>query len=176
MRDPVLSLIFLFMTIFGIWSFSINYKDLKNRENLLGKIHYRWNSKFKLTLPFNWVIWTIFIVYIILSALSIFIEQRDSKYFSIFFLLIVLSFYPDWQVVVGSKGITIGRKVVLWEMVKEWRIYKEGNFVWMEINWVYENSPTKINKKRIPIPPEAREIIENTMREKTDANPKEVRN
>ncbi len=34
----------------------------------------------------------------------------------------------------------------------------------MEISWVYETSPTKINKKRMPIPPKAREIIENTLK------------
>jgi len=129
MRDPVLSLMFIFMAIFGIWSFLVNYKDLKHRENLIGKIHYRWNSKFNLNIPYGWLSWTVFIAYIILSALLILIEPKNPKrYTSIFFLLIVLSFYPDWQVVVGSKGITIGRKVVLWDMVKEWRFYKKPDF------------------------------------------------
>lgn len=163
--DHVLSLIFFFLAIFGIWSSLSNYKGLKNRENIIGKIHYRWCSKFNLSLPFSWLNWTIFVGYIIFSLFYIVkAPQNPKNYTPIFFLLIVLSFSPDWQVVVGSKGIAMGRKVVLWEMLKGWEITKKGKFLYLEIEWAYEKDPKKIYKEKLPVPSDARGIIEDVIK------------
>ncbi|MEO0294313.1 MAG: hypothetical protein ABIN61_08870 [candidate division WOR-3 bacterium] len=165
MEEPALFLLFFLMTIFGIWSFVSNYKELKNRENLIGKVHYRWCSKFHLNLPFSWLNWIIIIFYIALTLFLIFKNPQNLKnYTLVVFFLVVLSFAPDWQVVVGSKGISIGRKVILWEMIKQLEFTIKGRFLYLEINWAYEKESSKINKKKIPIPLNAKEIIEKAIK------------
>lgn len=151
----------LFVLI-GFFLFLFNFSVLKANKNVVGTIYHRWSSKFNLEFPLSWLRWAAIIAYLIWSLYRIINEpHRSSNYTNLFLLVIILGFYPTWHTIVGSKGIILGTKVVLWKIVKEWKIIEKGRFKYLEMKWSYESAPSDIKTKRILIPSKFFRSIEN---------------
>lgn len=151
---------FLFF-LFSISLLILNFSELKQKKKLIGTIRYRWSPNFNIEFPLNWLKWIMVLCYLIWSFYLILRGPKDSTDFTPFTMFFLfLSFYPTWHVFVGSEGIVIERKVILWKMVTERKIIEKGRIKYLEIRWVYPSEPAKIRSKRIPIPSKGIKFIQ----------------
>lgn len=153
--DPV----FVIYGVFLIVSF-INYLSILQRERakkeLIGDVRLKWSSRFHLSIPLNWAIWGFVILY--LGGSIYFIaskphQNNDWTLLVVFFLF--MSFYPKWEVRVGTKGILVGTNVYLWEKIEESTIVKKGKYGYLKLK-----HPSS-KEVKIPFPLKYRENIDN---------------
>lgn len=148
--------IFTIYIIMGLISFIIYFFNLHKfnlRKKIIGNVYGEWSNKLNLNVQKNWLNWGIIIAYLSWSLYLIVSEpHKNNDYTSLFFLFIVLSFYPAWKIVIGSKGIILGTKVLLWEESVERKIIDKGKFKYLELKWTTDSAPLDIKTKRVPIP------------------------
>ncbi len=157
-----LNLIYLIIILLTIFSFCFYTVDLMHKKKLIKEIHYKWNSLFNIRIWHNWLKLGFLVVYIFWAFYQILSEPKKANNFTpLVFLALFFSFYPTWHVFIGSQGMIIRRKLILWEMLKDWKITKKGWFKYLKIR--YESAPNKERIKKIPVPD--KEKIENILRD-----------
>jgi len=148
-----LIIFYIFLTILGILFFIFNLIEIKSLRRDIGKISLKWSYNFNFYSILglrNSALLIIYLSYSIYKIIKGFQKLSSFKY--IFFLILFFSFYPKWHVWVGSKGMIIGRQVILWEMLKDWKITKKGWFKYLEIK--YESAYEKLKVRKLSIPNE----------------------
>ncbi len=149
----------------GIVFFIFNFYHLREKKRLIGVIYCRWSPRFNIEFPWNWVVWVIILSYLGWTFYLIILKGPENPFdlgpLTIIFL--GLSFYPTWHVFVGSEGIIIEMKIVLWKMVKEWNFIEKGRTKYLEIKWAYEGAPEKIRSTRIPVPSKNLKIVKDLL-------------
>ncbi len=156
-----LYLIYSIIILIGIFFFSFYTIELMHKKRLIKEIHYKWNSLFDIRIWLNWlklgflVAYSFWAIYLILSE-----PKRANDFTPLVLLALFFCFYPTWFVFIGSRGMIIRRKLILWETVKDWKIIKKGWLKYLEIR--YESAPNKEKIKKLPIPDERK--IENILR------------
>ena len=137
----------------GLLNYFFNLYRLKAKKKLIGKTLLKWSSRFNLKISMNWVNWFIIIVYLSGSFYLITSEShQDKDYFLLVVFVIILSFYPRWHIIIGSKGIILGMKTILWSNQVEREIIDQGKFRYLELKWASDSKPAVIKTKRIQIP------------------------
>ncbi len=97
-----------------------------HKKKLVKKIYYKWNSLFHIRMWHNWLKLGFLIAYTSWTFYLIFPEPKKTNDFTpLVILTFFFCFYPTWHVLIGSKGMIIGRKLILWETVKDWKIIKK---------------------------------------------------
>lgn len=156
-----LYLIYLIIISVGIFLFGFYTIDLVHKKKVIKEIQYKWNSLFNIRIWHNWLKLGFIIAYTFWAFYQILPEpKRANDFTSLVFLGFFFCFYPTWHVWIGSKGMIIGRKLIRWEMVKDWKIIKKGGLKYLEIR--YELAPNKERIKKLPVPDE--EEIKNILR------------
>jgi len=158
--------IYIVIALLAVFNYFFNLYRLNSKKKLIGKIHSKWSSKFNLTFPINWVNWIAVIAYLLLSFSLIITEpHRDNDYTLLVLFIIFLSFYPRWNVIVGSKGIIIGMKIIFWENILERRIIDKGKFRYLELKWALDSAPFNKKTKRIKIPSKDLDVLNKIIKE-----------
>jgi len=149
----LLVIIYIAIALFAVMIYLFSLFELKAKKKQIGTIQTQWSSKFNLTIKINWIIWAAVIAYLWWSLYLIIAEpHRKNEYIFLFVFILFLSFYPRWTAVIGSKGVISGMEVLLWENLKEWKIFSRGRSQYLELKWESRSVPPELKTKRIPIP------------------------
>jgi len=152
--------IYIAIALLGVFNYFFNLYRLDSKKKLIGKIHSKWSSKFNLTFPINWVNWIAVIAYLLLSFSLIITEpHRDNDYTLLVLFIIFLSFYPRWNIIVGSKGIIMEMEIIFWENIIERRIIDKEKYRYLELKWASDSAPFEKKTKRISIPSKLPDIL-----------------
>lgn len=140
-------LIGLFIYIYGLLK-------LKANKRIIGEIYYKWSFKFNIEFARNWINWAIVIAYLIWSFSQLTKEFHTKVFYTniVIFFALFLSFYPRWNIFIGSKGIIYGTQAVLWEKLKEWKLIRKGRRSYLELKFRADDEFSNIIIKRIRIP------------------------
>lgn len=153
-------LIYVGIGVLALFNFFFNLYRLKAKKKQIETIYSEWSTKFNLKIPLNWVIWLLVAAYLFWSLFLIITgPQRDNDYTPLVIFFLFLSFYPKWNVVVGSEGIITGMEVFLWEDLREWEILSRGKYKYLELKW-YSSVSAKTRTKRIRLPKNNKLILD----------------
>ena len=145
-------LIYAGIGLLALFNYFFNLYRLNAKKKLIGKIYSKWWSIFNLKIPINWVIWILVAAYLSWSLFLIIAEpHRDNDYTLLLIFFLFLSFYPRWNIIIGSEGIVTGMKVFLWEDLIEWEIIEKGKSKYLELKW-YSPLTSETKTKRIRLP------------------------
>lgn len=149
----LLVIIYIAIALFAVMIYLFSLFELKAKKKQIGAIQTQWSSKFNLTIKINWIIWAAVIAYLSWSLYLIIAEPyRKNEYIFLFVFILFFSFYPRWTAVIGSKGIISGMEVLMWENLKEWKIFSRGRSQYLELKWESSDVPPELRTKRIRLP------------------------
>lgn len=144
---------YILSVVFGILIYSYHFYKIKIKKRSIGTIYYRWSSKFNLSFTINLLRLAILFAYLIWIIYQIITEPyRNHSHIGIMLLIIILSFYPRWNIIIGAKGIILGMKVIPWKNIRSWEILDKRKIKYLEFEWALDSMPTEIKTKRIKVP------------------------
>jgi len=145
-------MIYVGIGVLALFNYFFNLYRLKVKKKQIETIYSEWSAKFNLKIPLNWLVWLLVVVYFSWSLFLIITgPHRDNDYTPLVIFFLFLSFYPRWNVVIGSEGIITGMEVFLWEDLREWQIIYKGKYKYLELKWYSPLSlETKTRRIRLP--------------------------
>jgi hypothetical protein len=143
-----------------IFNYFFNLYRLKEKKKQIETIYSEWSTKFNLKIPLNWLIWLLVVAYFSWSLFLIITgPHRDNDYTPLVIFFLFSSFYPRWNVVIGSEGIITGMEVFLWEDLREWQIIHKGKYKYLELKW-YSPRLLETKTRRIRLPKNNKLILD----------------
>lgn len=145
--------IYIVIVILGIFIYLYNLVILNRNKKRIGEVYGKWSLTFNLKNRINWIIWAIVIAYLILSIYFIFSKpHKDNDFVFLVLFIIFLSFYPTWNIRVGSEGIILGSTMIPNERLVEKRIIDKRKSKYLFLKWTPDSTSPRTKTTKILIP------------------------
>ncbi|MBS3819491.1 hypothetical protein KGY73_08325 [bacterium] len=157
--DPIF-VIYGFLLVLSLINYLLILRRLRAKKEVIGNIRSKWSSRFNLEFPLNWAVWGFVVLYLAGSLYFIAtLPYQNNDWTLLVILFLFLSFYPKWNVYVGTKGILWGTRMYLWEKVEKSSVVEKGKYTYLILKY-----PSR--EKRIPVPSKYRETLDKIKKER----------